>query len=74
MARDHGVRFSNGAPFVASPFQAFIGDSRPKFFQGRRRRKRGYQLVRRETLRRKPSCGIGKERGAEPNDDGNQRE
>ena len=32
------------------------------------RRKRRNHLVRRETLRRKPSCRIGKDRGAEPDD------
>ncbi len=39
-----------------------------------RRRKRGDQLARREALRRKPSCRIGKGRGTGGNDDGNERQ
>jgi hypothetical protein len=33
LSRDHSVRFPDGASFVASVFQALVGDLRPKLFQ-----------------------------------------
>jgi hypothetical protein len=33
LSGDHGVRFPNGAAFVAGSFQGFVGDFRPEFFQ-----------------------------------------
>jgi hypothetical protein len=33
LSRDHGVRFADGAGFVAGVFQAFVGDFRPKLFE-----------------------------------------
>ena len=32
LPRDHSVRFPDSAGFVASVFQAFVGDFRPKLF------------------------------------------
>jgi hypothetical protein len=37
LPRDHGVCFPYGAAFIAGPFQGFVGDLRPKLFQGARR-------------------------------------
>jgi len=36
LPRDHSVRFSDSAAFVAGSFQGFVGDFRPELFQRRR--------------------------------------
>ena len=33
LSSNHGVRLSDGATFIAIPFQTFIGNLRPEFFQ-----------------------------------------